>query len=584
MAINYKLVTATSDASSPDTVFTATAVATHVKSIRIANESGGALTYHLAVYDHSTSTEVLLTVPATSLPDDDVDLMVEPINLQNNDYIKLYSSGAGVKVALTLAENTDVAGATTSDDLAEGTTNLYLTSAERSKLSGIATGAEVNQNAFSNIAVAGQTTVAADAKTDTFTLVAGTGVTITTDANTDSITITNSATAPNSFETLAVAGQTSIVADSSTDTLTIAAGTGITLTTDATTDTLTITNSATGANAFGNVAVSGQTTVAADSTNDTLTLAAASSNIVLTTDANTDTVTVGLGTDLVLGSVTATGNLATLADVSCVGITSSGTANLTTAVVSTSLTVSGNINFTGGGTSTIGPDNSLPTDPSDLLIRSNGNVDVVLDYDDDESAQAFRVKDGDNNIMFSVDEDGISVANGTASTGAVIRLGEATANGSNYVAIQAPASLAANVTYTLPTADGTSGQVLTTNGSGTLSWATDATGGGGSSYSTVRTQSGTSYTLVLGDAGDYIQTTSTTAVTITVPTQATVTWAADTEIYFEQNNTGQITIAGAVGVTINSSETLKSFARYSVIALKRVAENVWTLTGERALV
>jgi len=584
MAINYKLVTATSDASSPDTVFTATAVATHVKSIRIANESGGALTYHLAVYDHSTSTEVLLTVPATSLPDDDVDLMVEPINLQNNDYIKLYSSGAGVKVALTLAENTDVAGATTSDDLAEGTTNLYLTSAERSKLSGIATGAEVNQNAFSNIAVSGQTTVAADGKTDTFTLVAGTGVTITTDANTDSITIANSATAPNSFETLAVAGQTSIVADSSTDTLTIAAGTGITLTTDATTDTLTITNSATGGNAFGNVAVSGQTTVAADSTNDTLTLAAANTNVVLTTDSTTDTVTIGLGTDLVVGSVTATtGNLATLADVSCVGITSSGTSNLTTAVVSTSLTVSGNINFTGGGTTTLGPNNALPTDPSDFLIRSNGNVDIVLDYDDDESSQAFRVKDGDNNTMFSVDEDGISVANGTASTGAVIRLGEATANGSNYVGIQAPASLAANVTYTLPTADGTSGQVLTTNGSGTLSWATDATGGG-ASYSAVRTQSGTSYTLVLGDAGDYIQTTSTTAVTITVPAQSSVTWAADTEIYFEQNNTGQITIAGAVGVTINSSETLKSFARYSVIALKRVASDVWTLTGERALV
>jgi hypothetical protein len=113
---------------------------------------------------------------------------------------------------------------------------------------------------------------------------------------------------------------------------------------------------------------------------------------------------------------------------------------------------------------------------------------------------------------------------------------------------------------------------------------TIAASGGGASYSAVRTQSGTSYTLVLGDAGDYIQTTSTTAVTITVPTQATVTWAADTEIYFEQNNTGQITIAGAVGVTINSSETLKTFARYSVVALKRVAENVWTLTGERALV
>jgi hypothetical protein len=589
MAINYKLVTATSDASSPDTVFTATAVATHVKSIRIANESGGALTYHLAVYDNSATTEVPLTVPATSLPDDDVDLMVEPINLQNGDYIKLYSSGAGVKVAITLAENTDTAGATTSDDLAEGTTNLYLTSAERSKLSGIATGAEVNQNAFSNIAVSGQTTVAADAKTDTFTLVAGTGVTLTTDAGADSITI--AASASNSFETLAVAGQTSIVADSSTDTLTIAAGTGITLTTDASTDTLTITNSATGANAFGNVAVSGQTTVAADSTNDTLTLAAASSNIVLTTDASTDTVTIGLASTpsvdgIVLGTsgiLSSSGSISLgTGDLSCDKVTTTGLAELNSALIS-SLTVSGNISFTGGVTTTLGPDNSLPSDPTDFLIRSNGNVDVVLDYDDDESSQAFRVKDGDNNIMFSVDEDGISVANGTSSTGAVIRLGEATANGTNYVGIQAPASLAANVTYTLPTADGTSGQVLSTNGSGTLSWATDASGGG-ASYSAVRTQSGTTYTLVLGDAGDYIQTTSTTAVTITVPTQASVTWAADTEIYFEQNNTGQITFVGASGVTINSSETLKTFARYSVVALKRVAENVWTLTGERALV
>jgi hypothetical protein len=591
MAINYKLVTATSDASSPDTVFTATAVATHVKSIRIANESGGALTYHLAVYDNSATTEVPLTVPATSLPDDDVDLMVEPINLQNGDYIKLYSSGAGVKVALTLAENTDTAGATTSDDLAEGTTNLYLTSAERTKLTGIATGAEVNQNAFSNIAVSGQSTVAADAKTDTFTLVAGTGVTITTDAGADSITITNSATGANAFGNVAVAGQSTVEADSTNDTLTLTAGTGITLTTDASTDTVTITNSVTAPNTFGTIAVATQSNVVADSTTDTLTLAAASSNIVLTTDASTDTVTIGLASTpsvdgILLGStgiLSSSGSISLgTGDLSCDKVTTTGLAELNSALIS-SLTVSGNISFTGGITTTLGPDNSLPTDPTDFLIRSNGNVDIVLDYDDDESSQAFRIKDGDGNTMFSVDEDGISVANGTASTGAVIRLGEATANGSNYVGIQAPTTLAANVTYTLPTADGTSGQLLSTNGSGTLSWATDASGGG-ASYSAVRTQSGTTYTLVLGDAGDYIQTTSSTAVTITVPPQSSVTWAADTEIYFEQNNTGQITIAAGSGVTINSSETLKSFARYSVIALKRVAENVWTLTGERALV
>ena len=95
----------------------------------------------------------------------------------------------------------------------------------------------------------------------------------------------------NAFETIAISGQSSIVADSSSDTLTIAAGTGITLTTNASTDTLTITNSAVGDNAFGNVAVSGQTTVAADSTNDTLTLVG-TNGVSITTDASSDTVTI----------------------------------------------------------------------------------------------------------------------------------------------------------------------------------------------------------------------------------------------------------------------------------------------------
>lgn len=45
-----------------------------------------------------------------------------------------------------------------------------------------------------------------------------------------------------SFTTIAVAGQNNVVADSASDTLTIAAGTGITLTTNDSTDTVTITN------------------------------------------------------------------------------------------------------------------------------------------------------------------------------------------------------------------------------------------------------------------------------------------------------------------------------------------------------
>lgn len=167
----------------------------------------------------------------------------------------------------------------------------------------------------------------------------------------------------------------------------------------------------------------------------------------------------------------------------------------------------------------------------------------------------------------------------TGSTGSTGATGETGATGSTGV------TGATGATGVGVPTGGTTGQALIKNSSTDYdtSWGT-VSGGGGSSYSIVRTQGGTAYTLQLSDAGYYIQTTSTTAVTITVPTQASVTWVADTEIYFEQNNTGQLTIAGASGVTINSTETLKTFARYSVIALKRVASDTWTLTGERALV
>jgi plastocyanin len=108
-------------------------------------------------------------------------------------------------------------------------------------------------DSFATIAVAGQSSVVADSATDTLTLVAGANITITTNAGTDTITIAaaGGGTASDSFATIAVAGQSSVVADSATDTLTIAAGTGISITTDAGTDTVTITSTVSaGATAF----------------------------------------------------------------------------------------------------------------------------------------------------------------------------------------------------------------------------------------------------------------------------------------------------------------------------------------------
>jgi hypothetical protein len=137
---------------------------------------------------------------------------------------------------------------------------------------------------FKTIAVAGQSSVVADTYTDTLTLAAGTNVSITTNATTDTITINSTdqfvgtvtsvdltagtgitvsggpittsgsitvnnndrGSSQNIFKNFAVSGQSTIVADTNDDTLTVVAGSGVTITTDAITDTLTISATGTG--------------------------------------------------------------------------------------------------------------------------------------------------------------------------------------------------------------------------------------------------------------------------------------------------------------------------------------------------
>jgi hypothetical protein len=54
-----------------------------------------------------------------------------------------------------------------------------------------------------------------------------------------------------------------------------------------------------------------------------------------------------------------------------------------------------------------------------------------------------------------------------------IRFSETTANGTNYVGFKAPASLSADKIWVLPSADGTAGQFLKTDGAGNLSFSSD---------------------------------------------------------------------------------------------------------------
>jgi hypothetical protein len=117
----------------------------------------------------------------------------------------------------------------------------------------------------------------------------------------------------------------------------------------------------------------------------------------------------------------------------------------------------------------------------------------------------------------------------TASTSSVnliidnqkeVRFRETTANGTNYVGLKAPASLSADLTYTLPSADGTSGQFLSTNGSGILSFASGGvTGVSTSATGTVLTLSDSN--ILFGKGGYFAEATLTDG--------ATVTWNASTQ-------------------------------------------------------
>jgi Chaperone of endosialidase len=87
------------------------------------------------------------------------------------------------------------------------------------------------------------------------------------------------------------------------------------------------------------------------------------------------------------------------------------------------------------------------------------------------------------NSAATIDDNGassfvgtVTVAAQSSTVGGQVSLRESSAQGTNTVALRAPASIATDVTLTLPDTAGSASQVLTTNGSGTLSWTTPVVG------------------------------------------------------------------------------------------------------------
>ena len=223
----------------------------------------------------------------------------------------------------------------------------------------------------------------------------------------------------------------------------------------------------------------------------------------------------------------------------------------------------------------------------------------------------------DQNITLSPTGTASVVITNNAILNAQSDLRFADADSSNWVAFQGPATIAADVTWTLPSADGSSGNALTTNGSGTLSWATpaiaitDNTSDSGANYITLTTASSGSisaarvsstklsfqpstgnmdvsglvrsnrteniqtsnYTLALTDRSAVVTMNNGATATVTIPADSTVDFPIGSVVFVTRINAFTVTLAAAAGVTVNAGGTGNLALGETVECRKRAANN-----------
>ena len=149
-----------------------------------------------------------------------------------------------------------------------------------------------------------------------------------------------------------------------------------------------------------------------------------------------------------------------------------------------------------------------------------------------------------------------------ATTGGTIKLNEGTNNGAHFIALKAPNSVGSSVTFTLPSADGSSGHLLTTDGSGNLSFAAPA-----SSNFTLAADSGSNDTFTTGQTLTF---TGGTGIDTTV---------ADNEITFAIDST----VATLAGTQTLTNKTLTSPKFNEDVALTATSTELNLLDGITAI-
>lgn len=98
---------------------------------------------------------------------------------------------------------------------------------------------------------------------------------------------------------------------------------------------------------------------------------------------------------------------------------------------------------------------------------------------------------------------------------------------------------------------------------------------------TLNAQTGTTYTLALTDSAQFVTLNNASAITLTVPTNASVAFPIGTQVNIVQLGAGQVTVSTAATLRSQGAK-YKLNGQYAAAVLIKIATDEWVLVGNTA--
>ena len=240
-------------------------------------------------------------------------------------------------------------------------------------------------------------------------------------------------------------------------------------------------------------------------------------------------------------------------------LTVSGT---TTTVNSETISLADNIidlnsNFTTGS----------PTENAGVRIMRGDSNAVQIRWNESTDVWEFTTDGTTYNTLLSINDSGLTSALSA-------KLSSATA-ATTYAPLASPTFTGTNTVANI-TVSGTSN--MSANG---VQFSDGTQTKEGVPSRTTISQKTAGYTLAaLNERDSMIEMNSASAITLTVPTNATVAYPVGTSIDILRVGAGAVDVAAAAGVTINATPGLKLRAQWSSATLIKRATDTWVLVGD----